>query len=400
MTEPIYYSEPYTRTVSSRVIAVLPYKDHWAVELDRTIFYPEGGGQPGDRGHIDGYEIHDTIKQDGRILHLCRTQPQLATGDQVSCVLDWDFRYDYMQQHTGQHILSGVMYRLYHIGTLAVHQGLEYVTIETDREQITPEEQEAIEDEANRMICLNLPVWYDQKDEEEVSRIPLRRAPKVAGSIRLVTIDSCDIAACGGVHLKRTGEARLIRIISSESIRGRVRLAFKIGSRAMEDYRSKDRIVQSLSRLYSAKEPEIVEQSEKRLDQLKELQQRYLSLERRYTAALLAQAIEAAEELGGIRVAALDLTGENPGFLKGLAKALPQERPAALCAVQEQEHGELQWLITVTEGVPFDAAVMRGTLFPLIGAKGGGKPPVWQGKGTEAAGKQQFLSAFKGLFMA
>ncbi len=399
MTEKTYYNQPYTRTITAYVKTIVPYKKRWSIELDRTIFYPEGGGQPGDQGDIEGCTIINTIKHDGSILHLTDAEPMITVGQEVVCSIDWSHRYDYMQQHTGQHIISGVLYRELKIGTVSVHQGEEYMTIETDRKMITDDEIIVIEDAANRIISENHSIWYDEKSEEDVADIPLRRTPKVKGMIRLVTIDTCDIAACGGIHLHTTGEVLLIKCIGTEVIRGRVRLIFKIGDRAVEDYRNKDLIVRQLVKLYSAQQPEILDQARHRIDQIKELQTSSAVIERKYMSMLLSQAITKSDQVENISIVTLDLSQEAPGVLKEIVKVLPQNQPLALCAVQEQQHGGLQWLITVTKGVNMDISIVRDRLFPLIHAKGGGKSPVWQGMGTDASGKEQFLAVFKELFI-
>lgn len=400
MSERIYYKKPYLQEIDAVVDSISEYKKNiWAVTLDKTIFYPEGGGQPGDRGTLGGTPVVDTIKEDGEILHLTDTLPDFGIGDVVSCVLDWEHRFDYMQQHTGQHILSGVLYRCLSIGTVSVHQGEEYVTIETDREQITDEEIAVLERESNAVIAANTAVSYDETSEEQIAQMDLRRAPKVSGKIRLVTIDQCDIIACGGIHLSSTGEALLIRCIGSEIVRSRVRLVFKIGRRAMDDYRMKDETVRTLAALYSVKPHEVEAAAQKRHQQLFDLQNAYAALERRYAASEAERALSSAVLSGGTSVCTIDLSDEAPGFLKSFMKALPEDRSYALCAVQQQAGGSLQWLIACSPDIAFPAQEIRGTLFPIIDAKGGGKPPVWQGMGKDSEPKEQFLGAFSEMMI-
>lgn len=398
MTEKTYYREPYTETIVAHVTAVSSYKSMWAIQLDRTIFYPEGGGQPGDRGMIDDYAVIDTIKHHGDILHLVKEEPSLELGSSVQCRIDWDNRYDYMQQHTGQHIISGVLYSALGIGTVSVHQGDEYTTIEIDRDGISEDEIMTVEEKANRIISRNLPVTYEERSDEEVAKIALRRAPKVKGMIRLVSIEECDLVACGGVHLHTTGEVQLIKCIGTESIRGRVRLIWKIGRRAIDDYRAKDRIVRELVTLYSARQCEIVAQARHRIDQVKELQMQVSSVEQKLAEIYLAGELAKTSSAAGVAVVTFDATREAPGFLKRLVHAMPADRSAALCAVQEMEKGGLQWIMAVSGEAELDISRIRGELFPLIDAKGGGRPPVLQGMGKDVSGKDRFLEAFAMLF--
>ncbi len=394
MTERTYYKKPYETSWEAAVTAVIPYKKQWGITLDSTLCYPEGGGQPGDQGSCGPYSIITTIKQDDEVLHLVSVEPDLKIGDTVACSIDWAFRYDYMQQHTGQHILSGVMYRELGIDTVSVHQGEVYTTIEVDQDDVTPAEIEQIEKVANEMINRNLEIWCDEKSDEEFDPQTLRRAPKVKGLIRLVTIDDCDIVACGGIHTKRTGEVGLISCIGVETIRGRVRLVFKIGERAYQDYREKNTVIAELSNLYSAKQHEIVSQAKQKVEQIKELQSQLTNIEKQYAHKLIKSALATAEGYEGVRILALDITGEPSGILKTISKSLPEDDPFVLCLLQDNSPETVQWLIAAGGDTTIDFNKIRSELFPLIGAKGGGRAPLWQGVGTNLAGKETFLEAF------
>ncbi len=394
MTERTYYQKPYEKNWEAVVTAVLPHKKLWAVTLDSTLCYPEGGGQPGDRGVCGSYTIIDTIKGGDEVLHLFADKPKLKVGEKVSCTLDWDFRFDYMQQHTGQHILSGVMYRELGIDTVSVHQGETYTTIEVDRDEVSGAEIELIEHHANSMITRNLEIWCDEKSDEEFDAGTLRRAPKVKGMIRLVTIDDCDIVACGGIHTQRTGEVGLISCIGVEPIRGRVRLVFMIGKRAYRDYREKNLIISELTNLYSAKQHEIVTQAQQKVEQIKELQCQISMIEKHYAQKLINSALASADEVQGVKLVVLDLTGEPSGLLKIISKTLPEGVSFVICLLQENSPSTVQWLIASGGSASIDFNTVRSELFSLIGAKGGGRPPLWQGVGTKVEGKESFLAAF------
>ena len=141
-TDLLYYSDRYMKDFSAEVLSVSPKGDRWDVVLDKTCFYPEGGGQPGDRGFIGEAEVVDVVKRNGIVHHVTASNP--GAGENVSCSIDWERRFDYMQQHTGQHIVSGVLYN-FGYGTVSVHQGERYTTIETDAAQIGKEDLERIE---------------------------------------------------------------------------------------------------------------------------------------------------------------------------------------------------------------------------------------------------------------
>lgn len=398
MTEKLYYTEPYRTQLEVLIEDISPYEKGWALQFDRTILYPEGGGQPGDRGMIADISIVDTIKVEKQILHLCREQPSFKKGERALLTLDWDHRFDYMQQHTGQHILSGVLYRELGIGTVSVHQGEEYTTIETDAGEISVEQIELLERKANEHICENHAIFTDTKNEQEVAALELRRRPKVSGSIRLVCIDSCDIAACGGVHTKSTGEVGLIKCIGQETIRSSIRLIFKIGQRAYVDYRIKDTAARELTGLLSCRTEGIVEACTALSENLKGAKSDYQHLLGLYASLQLDKALLSARHIGRISVLTLELSTEQPaGLLKQIAKVLPPLEEYALCAVQHQSDGSLQWLICTSSQELLSLDSIRRELFPIIDAKGGGKPPVYQGMGRDASRVSELFTSFERL---
>ncbi|MGM0432220.1 MAG: alanyl-tRNA editing protein [Spirochaetota bacterium] len=393
MCEAVYYDSPYSRELEATVTAVEAYGKHWTVELDRTIFYPEGGGQPGDTGWIDSTRIISTVKKEGRILHVTPEEPPLSAGTRVHLQLDWDHRYDYMQQHTGQHLISGAFYEVLNIGTVSVRQGSEYTTIDIDRKSIGEEELQLVEQRVNTLIREDHRVSFREVNEPEATQLNMRREPKVSGTIRVVEIEGCDLVACGGVHLQRTGEVQLVHCTGSESIREQVRTVWHIGERALEDYRMKDTVVRALVELYSAKPNEVFEQATAKIEQIRELQAALSTSENQ----LASHMIERALDEGDGHIITLDVSDTNSGFLKRLLHELPKHRPTALCAVQMVDEHSLHWLISISPEMMSDFSPIREKLFPIIGAKGGGKPPVWQGAGTKPANRKLFLDEFAKL---
>ena len=392
MSEAIYYQNPYTRTITAAVTDIAEAKQGWTIELDRTIFYPEGGGQPGDRGRIGSCEVVTTRKDSGRILHIISEQPELSIGDRVDIELDWEHRYDYMQQHTGQHLISGAFYAVLDIGTVSVHQGQEYTTIDIDRSSITDEQILQIEQEVQQQILRDEPVLYHELREQDAAGLNLRREPKVSGDIRVVEIQGCDTVACGGIHLKRTGEVQLVRCIGVETVRNQVRTVWKIGARAISDYRMKDTQIRSLVSLLSAQPGSVAEQTAAKLEQLRQLQVEYRDAESLIASMILEKAFDQSDE--SLPIITLDLSAYPEGILKQLMTKLPDEREFALCALRRHDDTSVRWMIAVSPGVTTDFSMFRGQLFPIIRAKGGGKPPVWQGAGELPDRSDEFLKAF------
>ena len=397
MTEQIYYNDQYKRADSSTIRKVDQMKKGYGIVLDRTIFYPEGGGQPGDTGFIGNARIVDTRKKDGEIYHFTDTSPDFQAGDSVECTLDWERRYDYMQQHTGQHILSGVMYSLFGIATVSVHQGEEYLTIETDREEISEEEIFAVEDEANRIITQNIPLNIFTVDETETGKMHLRRVPKVSGKIRLVEVGEYDIVACGGIHVSSSSEVRLVSWIGVEKIRGHARLIWKVGTRALLDYHEKTEIVKQLSELYSSPQNMIAASAAAKAEQLRAALQTVSELETTITRLRVAELASQAVTYNDISVIIGDFSTEGPNFLKNAVKNLLSDKPLVFCGVRRLIGTDLLWSIAANREDLVDFPAVKEVLFPLIKAKGGGRPPVWQGKGSNAEGIDQFLTGFAEL---
>lgn len=397
MTEQIYYSDQYKKIESSNILRVDQLKKNYGIVLDRTIFYPEGGGQPGDTGFIGNTRIIDTRRKDGVIYHIAENEPEFKLGTAVECRLNWERRYDYMQQHTGQHILSGVMHNLFGIATVSIHQGEDYLTIETDREEIHEEEILAIEDGTNRIITGNVPVTIFSVDETKTGAMNLRRRPKVSGAVRLVQIEKYDIVACGGMHVSNTSEVRLTAWVGSEKIRGHARLIWKVGDRAVSDYREKTEIIKKLSNLFSTPQNSIIHAAVTRTDQFRDVQQTLSELENTIVRLRLAELEGHAGRYNGITVIIGDFSAERAGFLRNAVKKLPDDKPLIFCGMQKTGENELIWAIAANRDNIIDFPAVREKLFPIINAKGGGKPPVWQGKGSNIGGIDQFFEAFVNL---
>ncbi len=265
MTERLYYNDGYLRSIE----AVVQDAKDGAIKLDRTIFYPEAGGQPGDRGMFGDLKIVDTQKdEDGDVLHILEKGSRVPEiGEKAVLALDWEHRYFYMREHTAQHLVSALLFSLFSIGTVAVHQGEEGFTIETDKSEIDEDALLAVESAAIERIGRNLRVWQDEVNHEEAESLHMRRSIKVSGRVKLVHIEDTDVVACGGVHLASTGEIEELCYVFSERIRGHVRTFWKCGESARKYRRENARIISSLTSLFSAEPANIVHEAEKTLSE-------------------------------------------------------------------------------------------------------------------------------------
>ena len=235
MTSRIYYTEAYRTLFEATVTACDTVDGRYHVTLDRTAFYPTSGGQPFDTGTLGGAAVTDVIdREDGEIAHVVAAP--LATGAVVSGAIDWARRFEHMQQHTGQHVLSAAFDRLFQARTESFHMGAAAATIDLARE-VTPRQIAEAESEANRVVWEDRPVAIRFASPEEAAAMPLRKEPARTGPLRLVDVEGFDLSACGGTHVARTGGVGIIAVGGWEKFRQGTRVEFLCGGRALARFR-------------------------------------------------------------------------------------------------------------------------------------------------------------------
>lgn len=252
LTEKLYYSDGYLKECEAAVTGVTES----GIILDRTIFYPEGGGQPGDRGTFGPYAIEDTVKaDDGTPVHIIKGDKP-SIGEKHLLSLDWEHRYFYMMEHTAQHLVSALLFSKHGIGTVAVHQGERFFTIETSASAIDDDTLLSAEDEANAAIRQNPSVYRRVMSHSEAEALGMRRSIKVAsGSVMVVFIEGLDAVGCGGVHLASLGEIGEVQYCGQEKIRGHIRTMWKCGALSVA-YRRQNRAITELLSSMLSSEPE------------------------------------------------------------------------------------------------------------------------------------------------
>ena len=353
MSEKYYYCEPYLKQIDAKVTGIT----NKGIILDRTISYPEGGGQPGDRGYINGKEYTDTIHDKEEIVHVISNPSSFNVGDSVTLTIDWDHRYDYMQQHTAQHLLSGILFNKYNIGTVSVHQGEDILTIETDSSFISDETLLKVEEDAIRAINENHKVYYKTMSHSEAEALGLRRSIKVDGDVRLVFIDNVDVIACGGLHVSSTGEIMELSYSGSEMIRGHVRTIWRTGKRAINKRRMDSESIKKLSAMLSSPEDRVVSATQKMVDEVKALRVKLRLLEEK----------AAGEELEKNKDNIFSTSYSLSSFIPNLK--------SGEYFISHIEEGRLQWLYYGFE----DRFKEIKSKFKELGLKGGGRAPLYQG---------------------
>ncbi len=294
MSTKLYYATPYETKWSTNIEDIIEIDNQIFVILEETAFYPEGGGQPADTGTIGGISVLDVQIKDNKIYHLVENKP---ASKYVDCELNWNRRFDHMQQHTAQHLLSAVLDELYRIPTVSFHLGKDYTTIDVDTPELTNEQMEKIEHICNTYIMRNLEIKTYFTTHEEVSKIPLRKLPKVTGDIRIVEIDGIDFSACAGTHVLRTGELSVFKLIKTEKHRGQTRVFFLSGWRAIYDYQASQSILDDLSNHFKTNKQQLSDRVNKLELEKKALNRELETLKLEYTTFLAEQILASQNEI-------------------------------------------------------------------------------------------------------
>lgn len=365
-TEKLYYQDAYLTTFTARVVDCKKQNNGWAVVLDRTCFYPEGGGQPGDRGTLNEVLVTDTHEKDGQVLHY--TEAPMEIGQEVSGEIDWKRRFDLMQQHTGEHMVSGVVHRIYGYDNVGFHMGADAITIDFSGE-LTEQQLQEVEREVNGRIWQDSPVrcWYPSP--EELREIPYRSKKELTGQVRIVEVPGADICACCGTHVRRTGEIGLVKLLNVEKFHDGVRVEMLSGGRAydyLSDIVSQNRRV---SQLLSAKVRETAKAVENLAAELEAKKQQLFAMEN-------AQFAAKAQELQGQGNVFVKMEGLTPDGVRRAAIAI-QETCGGRAAVfsGDEEHG-YKYAVGLPGG---DLRDWVKELNRTLNGRGGGKPGFVQG---------------------
>ena len=391
MTEKLFYKDSYTKEFQARVVSCTECKGSYQAVLTRTAFFPEGGGQSADTGFFyteDGREIPvtDVQEKDGTVFHYIAAP--VKEGEEIKGKLDFKERFSKMQQHTGEHIVSGLVNRHFGYHNVGFHLGEEEVTMDYDG-VLTREDLEQIEMEANQAVAENIPVVVLYPSEEELNNITYRSKIEIEGQVRIVQIPGYDSCACCAPHVKETGSIGLIKIVGAIHYKGGMRVSMLCGFRALWDYRMKERNVVKISNLLSAKQEDTAQAVERlgqevnrQKEKIRNLQQRYVDLcleeagnqaktEPEKSILLFVEELDAAARRNFVN-AAMDMTEGFAGVFVG-----------------NDEEG-YQYVLGSRSRDIQEAGKQLNARFQ---GKGGGRPPMIQGSlhGEEQALKE-FLS--------
>ncbi len=277
MTEKLYDKDSFIKEFEATVIDSFPKADGFFTVLDQTAFFPEGGGQPSDIGFLNDIKVYDVQINDGIIYHY--TAKQLQKGEKVKGVIDFNRRFDFMQQHSGEHIVSGIAHSIYGCENVGFHLGEDIVTLDFDK-PLTKNEIDIIEYEANKRIYKNAAFSTYYPDTEALKTLSYRSKKELEGDIRIVEIEDTDRCACCAPHVKTAGEIGIIKLSGGEKLRGGIRLEIKCGMRAFNDYKIKAENTASISSALCVKQNETADAVKKLLNQIGELKSNLSNIKR------------------------------------------------------------------------------------------------------------------------
>lgn len=367
-TKRLYLDDPYQVEFEARIVERRTQEKKPAVILDQTCFYPESGGQPHDRGWIDEVEVIKVFEEDAKIVHLLEKDIQV---ENIKGKIDWERRFDHMQQHSGQHILSQSFHEILEAETLAFHLGEAATTLEMDLRRVTDEDIERVEMRANEVIYQDREVKIHSLPEDKVGSLPLRRPPKKKGLIRVVEVSDFDYSACGGTHVRRTGEVGLIKILRWERIRDNLRFEFICGRRAFQDYLMKNRILRDLSNRLTVHEQEVPSSVEKLFSELKSQRVEIKKMREKLAQAEAQEIIERAKGKILKKIFA-EKTCEEMRFLA--LNIIHTGDFVVLFGLEGEERGHL--ILACSKKFNIDMRELVPLVSPLIDGKGGGNPSL------------------------
>ena len=381
-TKKLYYSDPMLREFTARVLSCEAAKGGFAVVLDATAFYPEGGGQPADRGALGGVRVLDVHERDGVITHLC--DAALEPGAEVRGAVDWERRFDHMQQHSGEHICSGLICAAFRCDNVGFHMGADLVTIDFNAE-IDWESLMDIEARANQYIYEDHPIDIRFYRGAELDAVEYRSKKPLEGDVRIVAFPGADCCACCGTHVPRSGQVGIVKFLSCQRFREGVRIELLCGRRAYRylsaAWEQNLHVAQSLSArpLQSAAAVERLEQ------ELEALKLRASKLE----ATVFAQAAERLSGAGDVLLFEEEL---SPDSVRRLCDAVA-EVCGGRCAVFAGGGEAWKYALGCREG---EVRALVRQLNAELNGRGGGKQPNFA-QGSVKAGRERIEAFFRAL---
>ena len=378
----LYDDSAYIKEFEAQVLSCQEGKKGWEITLSATAFYPEGGGQPADTGLLGNVRVTDVHEKDGQVVHY--TDGPLPVGEMVRGVIDWDRRFQHMQEHSGEHLVSGLIHQRFGYDNVGFHMGTDEVTIDFNG-VLEWGDLMAIEEKANGMIWENLEISAVYPEKDELDAMEYRSKKELTGAVRIVSIPGGDVCACCGTHVERTGEIGLVKFLSMIHYKGGVRISLLCGKRAVEDYERKRDQVQKISVLLSARPGEISRAVEKLKDEEAKLQEKLVAA---YDKLIASEVRDIKEGDGDIFILEPDFEAIQLRHL--VNRLLEEKKGKTVLALGGAAEGSFLYVLGSRDG---DMRRLSRELNGLLNGRGGGSAQMAQG--TFFATKDQLQAILK-----
>ncbi len=379
----LYEEDSFLKSCQARVTRCVADGEKWAVALDQTVFFPEGGGQPSDTGFLGEVPVEYVYEKEGEVWHRCASP--LEEGAEVQAVIDWERRLDHIQQHTGEHIFSYAIWKKFGVGNIGFHLGREVVTIDLTR-ALTPEELEASENFANQIVWEDHPIRAFWRRDDDLDDLEMRKkTEKVAGMLRIIQVEDGDVCTCCGTHASASGQVGPIKVLRQESHKGGVRLEFVCGGRALRDYQAKHRQITAIGADLSTKEEGIFAAVRNLKEEAAQLRSQLRARSAQLMAARAREILDASAATKDIRVLCTVQEDIDAKEAKMLLTSLLEAGEKTTAAVIYADGERVGYLLGSTQG-GLDCRNLCQAANGLWGGKGGGSATFAQGSGKRSPG--------------
>lgn len=384
MTEKLFYENSNIQSFEAEVLACEKQEDYYEIVLDKTAFFPEGGGQSSDRGFLNGIPVSDAREKHGIVYHI--TSQPIHPGTPVSGEIDFKERFSKMQQHTGEHIISGIVHRRFGWHNVGFHLGSEIVTMDFDG-ALNADELADIEYQANEIAFSNRKVEISYPAKEDLEKLEYRSKIEIEGQVRIVTIPGVDVCACCAPHVNYTGEIGMIKIVDAQKYKGGTRVSMLCGFRALHDYRTKERNINQISVVLSAKPDLSAEAVLRQKEELQHDKDRMIYFQGKYIEEKAGRIPDGGDGHIGMLLFEEDL--DSGMMRKYVNLSVGKTDGISGCFVGDDQNGYRYVLGSET----LDVRSISGEMNRDLDGKGGGKPGMVQGSvnGT----KEQILNVMK-----
>jgi len=377
MTKKLFLDDSYTHEFRSNILNVVEEGNHFLLELDGTYFYPEGGGQPSDFGLIEYVQVLDVLYKNDTIYHKVKQLPNKTTN--LLCEVNWPRRFDFMQQHTGQHILSASFEKLFDGNTVGFHLSETYASIDIDK-KLQLQDIVLVENLSNSVIYKNLEIKTHYPTIDELTMYNLRKSPTVTEDIRVIEIDNFDFSPCGGTHTKYTGEIGIIKIKKIENYKSGIRIEFLCGKRALEDYQLKNNIINEIGIDLSVKAEEVLISYNKIIEEFNLVKNKNKNLEESLIEYQIEELKKSSVQINNIKLIVKEFKDYDMKSVKKIASTIVSDN-SFVTLFSILDNG-VKLIFSCSKDININMKDLIKTPLELIDGNGGGNTYSAQGGGS------------------